>query len=63
VGQLIGEAADDAGLLSDPEFRSAFLAHVEWGTRIAKANSQPDAKPPRHAPRAALGLGRGAPPQ
>jgi hemoglobin len=48
--QLIGLAADDAGLPSDPEFRSAFAAYIEWGTRIALANSQPGADPPREAP-------------
>jgi hemoglobin len=48
--QLISLAADDAGLPSDPEFRSAFMAYVEWGTRIALANSQPGATPPPKAP-------------
>src|SRR6266516_4324554 len=48
--QLIGLAADDAGLPSDPEFRSAFVAYIEWGTRIALANSQPGATPPPMAP-------------
>ena len=48
--QLIGLAADDAGLPSDPEFRSAFVAYIEWGTRIALSNSQPDAHPPPEAP-------------
>jgi truncated hemoglobin YjbI len=47
---LIGLAADDAGLPADPEFRSAFAAYIEWGTRIALANSQPGADPPREAP-------------
>jgi hemoglobin len=47
--QLIGLAADDAGLPADPEFRSAFAAYIEWGTRIALANSQPGADPPREA--------------
>ncbi len=47
---LIGLAADDAGLPSDPEFRSAFAAYIEWGTRIALANSRPGADPPREAP-------------
>jgi hypothetical protein len=41
--QLIGLAADDAGLPADPEFRSAFMAYIEWGTRVALHNSQPDA--------------------
>ena len=48
--QLIARAADDAGLPSDPEFRSAFMAYVEWGTRLALANSGPDAQPPPRAP-------------
>jgi len=38
---LIGECADEAGLPSDPEFRSAFVAYIEWGTRLAVINSQP----------------------
>lgn len=44
--QLMARAADDAGLPGDPEFRSALLAYVEWGTRLALANSQPGARPP-----------------
>jgi hemoglobin len=28
-------AADDAELPDDAEFRSAFVAYVEWGTRLA----------------------------
>ena len=43
-------AADDAGLPEDPEFRSAFMAYVEWGTRIAMHNSQPGADVPEEAP-------------
>jgi hypothetical protein len=42
--------ADDVGLPADPEFRSAFMAYIEWGTRIAVANSQPAATPVPHAP-------------
>jgi|SRR5689334_5496755 len=48
--QLICLAADDAGLPSDPEFRSAFAAYIEWATRIALASSQPGADAPREAP-------------
>jgi hemoglobin len=59
--QLIGLAADDAGLPSDPEFRSAFVAYVEWGTRIALANSQPGAKPPPEAPVPRWGWGEAPP--
>ncbi len=36
-------AVDDAGLPDEPEFRSAFVADVEWGTRLALHNSQPGA--------------------
>jgi hemoglobin len=59
--QLIALAADDAGLPDDPEFRSAFIAYVEWGTRIAKSNSQPGAQPPREAPVPRWGWGEAPP--
>ena len=36
---LLMEAADEINLPDDPEFRSAFMAYVEWGTRIAVLNS------------------------
>ena len=39
--ELLLDAADEAGLPADPEFRSAFLAYIEWGTRLALINSQP----------------------
>ena len=41
--QLLLDAADESGLPDDPEFRSAFVAYVEWGSRLAVINSQPDA--------------------
>ncbi|GAA4935769.1 group II truncated hemoglobin [Actinoplanes utahensis] len=47
---LLMDAADDVGLPDDPEFRAAFLGYLEWGTRLALANSQPGATPPRRAP-------------
>jgi hemoglobin len=47
---LMSLAADDAGLPDDPEFRSAFVAYVEWGTRLAMQNSGPDAAVVEHAP-------------
>ncbi|MCF7551240.1 group II truncated hemoglobin [Pseudonocardia sp. WMMC193] len=47
---LMSLAADDAGLPSDPEFRAAFVGYVEWGTRLALANSQPGAELVEHAP-------------
>lgn len=36
---LLLETADEIGLPDDPEFRSAFVAYLEWGTRIAILNS------------------------
>jgi hemoglobin len=59
--QLILRAADDAELPSDPEFRSAFAAYVEWGTRLALANSQPGATPPPKAPVPRWGWGEAPP--
>ncbi len=37
--QLLLETADEIGLKSDPEFRSAFVGYLEWGTRLAVINS------------------------
>ena len=59
--QLIAAAADEAGLPSDPEFRSAFVAYIEWGTRIALANSQPGTTPPPQAPVPRWGWGEAPP--
>jgi hemoglobin len=56
---LMSMAADDAALPDDPEFRAAFMGYVEWGTRLALHNSQPDAPVVEHVPGAALGMGRG----
>jgi truncated hemoglobin YjbI len=47
---LLVDAADEVELPSDPEFRAAFMSYLEWGTRLALANSQPGADPPREAP-------------
>ncbi|MBR0801861.1 CDGSH iron-sulfur domain-containing protein [Bradyrhizobium jicamae] len=44
------QSADDAGLPSDPEFRAAFVAYIEWGSRIAVENSGAGAKPPPNMP-------------
>ena len=58
---LMSLAADDAGLPDDPEFRSAFVAYVEWGTRLALHNSQPDAEVFEHAPVPRWGWGEAPP--
>jgi len=47
---LMMDAADEVGLPGDPEFRSAFTAYIEWGTRLAVQNSQPGADPVQQAP-------------
>jgi hemoglobin len=58
---LMSHAADDAGLPDDPEFRSAFVAYVEWGTRLAQHNSQPGAPVAEHAPVPRWGWGEAPP--
>src|SRR5688500_12156940 len=36
---LLLATADEINLPDDPEFRSAFVAYIEWGSRIAVLNS------------------------
>jgi hemoglobin len=47
---LMSLAADDAELPGDPEFRAALVGYLEWGTRLAMANSQPGADVVASAP-------------
>jgi CDGSH-type Zn-finger protein/truncated hemoglobin YjbI len=47
---LLVQSAHDAGLPNDAEFRSIFSSYVEWGSRLAVENSQPDSRPPEHMP-------------
>ncbi len=54
-------AADDADLPEDPEFRSALLAYLEWGTRLAFENSQTGAEPIEQAPVPRWGWGEAPP--
>jgi hemoglobin len=58
---LMSVAADDAGLPDDPEFRSALMAYLEWGTRLASHNSQPGAEVAEHAPVPHWGWGEAQP--
>jgi hemoglobin len=51
------DVADEAGLPGDPEFRSAFVAYLEWGTRLAVINSSPGATADEKAPMPAWGWG------
>jgi globin len=48
--QLLCMAADDVGMPADAEFRAAFVAYLEWGSRLAVENSTPGAEPPPHMP-------------
>ncbi|MFJ2767579.1 group II truncated hemoglobin [Streptomyces sp. NPDC087300] len=47
---LLQDAADDAALPTDAEFRSAFAAYIEWGTRLAVHFSGPEATRPTDQP-------------
>jgi hemoglobin len=58
---LMSLAADDARLPDDPEFRSALVGYLEWGTRIALHNSQPGAAVAEHAPVPHWGWGEAPP--
>ena len=58
---LMSRAADDAGLPDDPEFRSALVAYLEWGTRLAMHNSQPGAQVVERAPIPRWGWGEAPP--
>src|SRR5438046_1758035 len=48
--RLLLETADEVGLPDDPEFRSALVAYLEWGSRLAVLNSQPGATVESNAP-------------
>ena len=47
---LLARSADEAGLPADAEFRAAFTAYLEWGSRIAVENSAEGAAPPAAMP-------------
>lgn len=54
---LLLECADEVGVPDDPEFRSAFVGYIEWGTRLAVINSQPGADVSGEAPMPSWGWG------
>jgi hemoglobin len=58
---LMSLAADDAELPGDPEFRSALVAYLEWGTRLAMHNSEPGADVVGEAPVPRWGWGEAPP--
>jgi hemoglobin len=54
---LLSQAADDAGLPGDPEFRAAIIGYAEWGSRLALHNSGPGADVAEQAPMPRWGWG------
>jgi hemoglobin len=42
---LLLQSADEIGLADDPEFRSALVGYLEWGSRIAVINSVKSTNP------------------
>ncbi len=51
------ETADELGMPEDPEFRSALVGYLEWGSRLAVINSQPGASVDQNAPMPKWGWG------
>ena len=54
---LLLECADAVGLPDDPEFRSAIVSYLEWGSRLAVINSQAGAQVVEEAPMPKWGWG------
>ena len=54
---LMLDTYTDLGLPADPEFASALVGYLEWGTRIAVINSQPGASVSVNAPMPKWGWG------
>jgi hemoglobin len=55
--ELLLSTADELGLPDDPEFRSALVGYLEWGSRLAVINSQPGASADQDAPMPLWGWG------
>jgi hemoglobin len=54
---LLLDTADQIGMPDDPEFRSALVGYLEWGSRLAVINSQPGASVDQKAPMPKWGWG------
>lgn len=54
---LLLETADELKMPDDPEFRSALVGYLEWGSRLAVINSQPGATVDEQAPMSTWGWG------
>lgn len=54
---LLLVTADELGMPDDPEFRSALVGYLEWGSRLAVINSQTGATVDHDAPMPKWGWG------
>jgi len=54
---LLLQTADELEMPDDPEFRSAIVGYLEWGSRLAVINSQPGATADQLAPMPLWGWG------
>ena len=54
---LLLDTADELNMPDDPEFRSALVAYLEWGSRLAVINSQSDAAGDPNSPMPKWGWG------
>ena len=54
---LLLDSYADLGLPADPEFASALVGYLEWGSRLAVINSQPGATAPAESPMPKWGWG------
>ncbi len=55
--RLLLQCADEIGVPNDPEFRSALVAYLEWGTRLAVIISKPGASVSGQSPMPKWGWG------
>jgi hemoglobin len=54
---LLLDTADELSMPDDPEFRSALVSYLEWGSRLAALNSQPGVAVEQNAPMPKWGWG------
>jgi hemoglobin len=54
---LLLDTADELKMPDDPEFRSALVGYLEWGSRLAVINSQPGTSVDAHSPMPKWGWG------
>jgi len=54
---LLLDTADELKMPDDPEFRSALVGYLEWGSRLSVINSQAGAQVDAHAPMPKWGWG------